>query len=113
MMIRETPERRGPGNLFSGRLVKTVLANEVAETIQISRKDASGIIEVIFNSMCRALQRGERVELRGFGVFGIRKRGGRAGRNPKTGTPIAVPAKKVVFFALSRSFQRDLNRING
>jgi integration host factor subunit beta len=92
-------------------LGKSGLAEEVAATIEIRLHDAARIVDVILDSMVRALQSGDRIEIRGFGTFGIRKRGPRAGRNPKTGDPIAVPAKRVAFFALSRRLGKDLNRI--
>lgn len=58
--------------------------------MKMTRVEAAGIVDLVFDSIVRALNRGERVELRGFGVFGLRDRGARNGRNPKTGAPVAV-----------------------
>jgi nucleoid DNA-binding protein len=99
----EKADERGP-------LAKSELADSVADTIGNNRIEAGRIVDVIFEGIVRALQSGERVELRGFGIFGIRDRKKRTGRNPKTGAPVAVPAKRVAFFALSRRLGKVLNR---
>ena len=52
----------------------------------------------VFNSIASSLENGRRVELRGFGSFGLKERGERAGRNPKTGESVAVEAKRVMYF---------------
>ena len=92
-----------------GRLGKPELVETVAEAIDIDRTEADRIVEALFDSIVRALNRGE-VQIRGFGSFGVRERSARIGRNPKTGTPVAVPPKRVAFFALSKRFLKDFNR---
>jgi integration host factor subunit beta len=111
MMSTENTEEDEAGKYQPGCLVKSELAEAVAESTEINRNEAAHIVDVIFDSMMRALNRGERVELRGFGIFGIRQRKSRTGRNPKTGVPVAVPAKRVVFFALSRTLGKTLNPV--
>ena len=91
---------------MNGRLTKPALVDTVARAVEISRDEAADIVEVIFAAIVRGLNRGERVQIRGFGSFGVRKRGARAGRNPKTGVPVVVPAKRVAFFRMSKT-QRD------
>ena len=110
-MNPDNPEEDERRTYPPGCLVKSELAEAVAASLVISLRDARCIVDVTFDSIRRALQSGDRVELRGFGIFGIRERRGRNGRNPKTGDPVAVPAKKVVFFALSRRLAKILNRI--
>jgi integration host factor subunit beta len=56
------------------------------------------IVETVFNSIISALHRGDKVELRGYGSIRTRERGPRRGRNPKTGAPVDVPAKRVPYF---------------
>jgi len=62
-------------NVIPGRLGKTDLVEAVVAAADIDRTEAAGIVKVIFEGMVRALQSGDRVELRGFGIFGIRKSG--------------------------------------
>jgi integration host factor subunit beta len=110
-MRPENPEWEEAGVYQPGRLAKSGLAEAVAESIEINLGDAGRIVDVIFDSIVQALQSGDRVELRGLGVFGIRERRERRARNPKTGDAVAVPAKRVVFFALSRRLAKTLNRV--
>lgn len=100
------------GAHYPGRrcVIKLELAQVVADTIEIDRREAIIIVDVIFDSIVQALRSGDRVELRGFGSFGVRERNSRTGRNPKTGAAVAVPAKRVAFFAASKSLLKDLNR---
>ena len=65
------------------------------------------IVETIFDSVIRALQGGDKIEIRGFGSFRIRQRNPRIGRNPKTGERVEVPAKRVPYFKPSKEL-RDL-----
>ncbi len=106
----ENPEEKGADTHQPGCLVKSELTEAVAEDIEIHRHEATAIVDVIFDSIVRALNRGERVQLRGFGSFGVRKRNKRTGRNPKTGVAVAVPAKRVAFFKMSKSLIDDLNK---
>jgi integration host factor subunit beta len=107
-MNSELPEEDGEHQ--PGRSAKSELVDAVANAIDIESTEAARIVDVIFSSIVRALQSGDRVELRGFGVFGVRERNSRTGRNPKTGAAVAVPAKRVAFFAASKSLLKDLNR---
>ena len=85
MMNTENPEEEEASTHQPGRLVKSELAEVVAQSIEIGSNEAAQIVEAIFDCIARALQSGDRFELRGFGIFGIRERQGRTGRNPKTG----------------------------
>ncbi len=60
----------------------------------IYQKDATKIVNVFFDTITKALSKNERVELRGFGVFDVKKRKARIARNPKNGAAVAVPEKK-------------------
>lgn len=79
-------------------MTKAELVEEVARAAELNKRDAEVIVETVFDSIIGALHRGEKVELRGFGSFRTRERGPRIGRNPKTGEPVAVPAKRVPYF---------------
>jgi integration host factor subunit beta len=79
-------------------MTKAELVEEVARAAELNKRDAEVIVETVFDSIITALHRGEKVELRGFGSFRTRERGPRRGRNPKTGEPVDVPAKRVPYF---------------
>jgi len=79
-------------------MTKAELVEEVARAAELNKRDAEVIVETVFDSIISALHRGEKVELRGFGSFRTRERGPRRGRNPKTGEPVDVPAKRVPYF---------------
>jgi len=79
-------------------MTKAELVEEVARAAELNRRDAEVIVETVFDSIIGALHKGEKVELRGFGSFRTRERGPRRGRNPKTGEPVDVPAKRVPYF---------------
>ena len=79
-------------------MTKAELVEEVARAAELAKRDAEVIVETVFDSIIGALHKGEKVELRGFGSFRTRERGPRRGRNPKTGEPVDVPAKRVPYF---------------
>jgi integration host factor subunit beta len=79
-------------------MTKAELVEEVARAAELNKRDAEVIVETVFGSIIGALHKGEKVELRGFGSFRTRERGPRRGRNPKTGEPVDVPAKRVPYF---------------
>ena len=76
------------------------------------KKDASKIVNVFFDTISEAISRGERVELRGFGVFDVKVREARMARNPKNGWAVAVPAKKVPFFRMGKDMKDRINKKN-
>ena len=76
----------------------------------IYQKDATKIVNVFFNTIAKALSKNERVELRGFGVFDVKKREARIARNPKNGDAVAVPAKNVAFFRMGKGMKDRLNK---
>jgi integration host factor subunit beta len=90
-------------------LTKHQLVVEISRVLELPLKEAHGILDAILESMVRALQSGDKVEIRGFGSFNTRLRGGRIGRNPKTGAKVAVPAKRILYFALSKDLKTLLN----
>ena len=76
------------------------------------KKDASKIVNVFFDTISEAISKGERVELRGFGVFDVKVREARIARNPKNGEAIAVPSKKVPFFRMGKDMKDRINKNN-
>ena len=79
-------------------MTKAELVEEVARAAELTKKDSEVIVEEVFKNIIQALNRGEKIELRGFGSFRVRQRDARRGRNPKTGDPVDIPAKRVPYF---------------
>lgn len=79
-------------------MVRAELASQVANNLGVSKKTASLVVNAVFDNIAQALAQGDKVELRGFGSFTVRRRDARQGRNPRTGELVRVPAKKVPFF---------------
>lgn len=78
---------------------KTELINQVAETSELSKKDASKAVDAVFESITNTLKNGDKVQLIGFGNFEVRERAARKGRNPQTGAEIEIAASKVPAFS--------------
>jgi integration host factor subunit beta len=90
-------------------LTKADLIEEVLRITELPRKESETIVETIFDSIIGSLQKGEKIEIRGFGSFRTRDRRGRIGRNPKTGEKVEVPAKKIPFFKPSKELKDFVN----
>ncbi len=88
-------------------MTKAELIEEVSRVVEMTRKDSEEIVETIFDSIVGSLHRGEKIEIRGFGSFRTRQRQPRVGRNPKTGTRVEVPSKRIPYFKPSKEL-RDL-----
>jgi integration host factor subunit beta len=93
------------------RLTKAKLIEEISRLLDLNRKDAWVIVESIFDSIIHAIDRGDKVEIRGFGTFRTRPRRARIGRNPKSGAPVEVPAKRIPFFKASKELQELIQKI--
>src|ERR1700752_4549705 len=91
------------------KMTKAELVEEVARAAELNKRDAEVIVETVFDSIIGALHKGEKVELRGFGSFRTRERGPRRGRNPKTGEPVDVPAKRVPYFKPGKELKELIN----
>jgi integration host factor subunit beta len=79
------------------------------ENPALKAREVEKVVDVIFDEIAAALERGNRVELRGFGAFSVRTRGARTGRNPRTGESVAVDAKRVPFFKAGKDLRARLN----
>lgn len=77
---------------------------------QLTKSDVEASVTVILDSIAMALTRGDRVEIRGFGVFGLNYRPPRLGRNPKTGEKVAVPEKYAPHFKVGRELRERVNK---
>ena len=94
-------------------MTKAALVEEVARVADLTKKHSEVIVETVFRSIIDALQRGEKIELRGFGSFRLRRREPRKGRNPKTGDRVDVPSKRVPYFKPGKELKDLINRVPG
>lgn len=90
-------------------MTKAELVDEVSRHSELSKKDSEIIVQTVLDSIVDSLKSGEKVELRGFGSFRLRKRASRYGRNPKTGDKVYVPAKKVPYFKPGKELKDLIN----
>ena len=86
-------------------MTKTDLVSAVAERAGMTQKDAAAAVDAVIAGIQGALAVGEKVSLVGFGVFSVRKRKARTGRNPQTGKPLKIKAKKVPAFSPGKSLK--------
>ncbi|NOX20741.1 MAG: integration host factor subunit beta [Nitrospirae bacterium] len=91
-------------------MTRSELIEKVAEQIEgYTLKQTEIIVETFFDAIKDALSRGEKVELRGFGNFRLKKRQARKARNPKTGESVDVPEKSVIYFKPGKELRELLN----
>jgi integration host factor subunit beta len=90
-------------------MTKADLVERVANAAELTKKDAETLVEVVFECIIGSLNRGEKIELRGFGSFRVRSRNSRRGRNPKTGASVDVPAKRVPYFKPGKELKELVN----
>ena len=87
-----------------------LIAKLAANNPALYHRDIERLVSTILNEISGALERGDRVELRGFGAFSVRHRKSRIGRNPRTGTSVQVSEKRVPFFKMGKGMRERLNR---
>lgn len=83
-------------------LTRADLCEAVHETVGLSRQDCAGLVERTLDLIAGALEDGKQVKLSGFGVFQVRAKRARMGRNPKTGEPAAIEPRRVIGFRASQ-----------
>ena len=89
---------------------KTEMTSAIAQASGVSKKDSEKVLNAIVEIMTQELAKGERVQLSGFGIFEVRDREARTGRNPITGETVQIPATKVPAFKASKNLK---DRIKG
>ncbi|HEX2113912.1 MAG TPA: integration host factor subunit beta [Alphaproteobacteria bacterium] len=91
-------------------MTKSELILRLAElNPHLYQRDVERIVSTIFDEIAGALSRGDRVELRGFGAFSVKRRGARTGRNPRTGAAVDVAEKFIPFFKTGKELREKLN----
>ena len=86
-------------------MIKLDIVNEVVNRTGITKTKAEMAVETVFEAMKKALEQGDRIELRGFGVFNVKPRKTGVGRNPRTGEEVAIPPGKAVRFKPGKELQ--------
>lgn len=97
--------RRAGGKVIKSELVQRL----AAKNPHLYQRDLEKIVNAILNEITEALARGDRVELRGFGAFSVKRRDARSGRNPRTGAAVDVTEKAVPFFKTGKEMRERLN----
>ena len=90
-------------------VTKAHLVDQIADSTELNKQDCEKIVHSLFAAITKALQAGERIEIRGFGTFKVKDKAARQARNPRTGETISVPAKKVAAFKPSNEIGEVLN----
>ena len=91
-------------------IVKSKLLKQLSENYpNFLKKDLDKFTNIIFNEIKNALRRGDRVELRGFGIFSTNIQKARISRNPKTGEKVNTPEKKTIHFKMAKDLFKKLN----
>lgn len=88
---------------------KGELVDAVAKDAKITKAEAQAAVDSVVTNITKALKKGKKVTLVGFGTFATSKRSAREGRNPQTGKPIKIPAKKVAKFAPGKALKDAIN----
>ena len=97
-----------PGGI--GPVIRSELIQKIAdENPHLYQRDVERIVNTIFDEITSAMSKGDRVELRGFGAFSVKKRDSRIGRNPRTGETVPVAEKHVPFFKTGKLLRDRLN----
>ncbi|MDH5798306.1 MAG: integration host factor subunit beta [Paracoccaceae bacterium] len=91
-------------------MIRSELIQKIAdENPHLYQRDVERIVNTIFEEIIESMARGDRVELRGFGAFSVKKRDARVGRNPRTGDSVDVDEKHVPFFKTGKLLRDRLN----
>jgi integration host factor subunit beta len=106
----EDDGHEGEEDTAAGVMTKAELVDEVARVVQLTKKQAEMIVNIVFDSIVDSLRSGQKIELRGFGSFRLRSRKSRTGRNPKTGEKVEVPSKKIPYFKPGKELKELINK---
>src|SRR5215208_296162 len=100
-------------NAINGTVTKSELIERISEKLKLPNGKAEQIVNCVFDSMVKALQEGEGIEIRGFGSFTVREYKAYEGRNPRTGEPVHVKPKRLPFFKVGKELRERVNAGTG
>ncbi len=110
-IVLENAKRENSVEVSGENMIRSELVQKlVDENPHLYQRDVEKIVNTIFDEIVEAMAAGDRVELRGFGAFSVKKREARTGRNPRTGEAVAVAEKHVPFFKTGKLLRERLNR---
>ena len=89
-------------------MTKAQLVAKLAEAAGVSRKQSDDILNSLIDTVVKSVKKGESVKIPGLGIFRLRKMKARMGRNPQTGEPIKIPARKKVGFSVAKTFKETV-----
>ncbi|OGQ04060.1 MAG: integration host factor subunit beta [Deltaproteobacteria bacterium RIFCSPLOWO2_01_44_7] len=89
---------------------KSELVEKVSQKVNLTKKKAEDVVNLIFDAMVQAMVRGDRVEIRGLGSFVVKTYGAYRGRNPRTGQSIQVKPKKLPFFKVGKELKKRVDQ---
>jgi integration host factor subunit beta len=91
-------------------MTKSELIDAVAQRTKITKSRAEQVVNCVFDSMTQAMEQSEGIEIRGFGSFSVREYPPYSGRNPRTGKPVHVAAKRLPFFKVGKELKELVNQ---
>jgi integration host factor subunit beta len=94
-------------------MTKSELIARLMQTNELDQRGVASVVDAVFDEITAALRRGDRVELRGFGALGVKRRAPGIGRNPKTGEAINLSEKYYAYFRAGKEMRRRLNPVSG
>src|SRR5689334_21547860 len=94
----------------AGVMTKAELVDEVARVVQLTKKQAETIVNIVFDAIVDSLRAGQKIELRGFGSFRLSSRKSRTGRNTKNGEKVEVPSKKIPYCKPGKELKELINK---
>ncbi|MBI2841282.1 MAG: integration host factor subunit beta [Acidobacteria bacterium] len=87
-------------------MTKMQLIEQLSKKMEVNHAEAEGIVDAFFQAIVDALKKEDKVELRGFGSFRVKKRAARMARNPRTGAAVPVPEKVIPYFKASKELKQ-------
>jgi len=100
-----TPQKRNGANMTKSELIERLCMRYP----QLRSQDVEETVKLIIEKICQSLEKGDRVEIRGFGSFSLHYREARTGRNPKTGESVEVPAKSIPYFRAGKELRERVD----
>jgi integration host factor subunit alpha len=91
-------------------VTRAQLSEAVYQEVGLSRNESSQLVETVLNEIGERLVAGETVKISSFGSFSVRQKGGRVGRNPKTGQEVTIEPRRVLVFRPSHVLKEEINR---
>lgn len=93
-----------------GTVTRAQLSEAVYQEVGLSRNESAHLVEAILEQVCNELVSGKMVKISSFGSFAVREKGGRVGRNPKTGEEVPIAPRRVLVFRPSHVLKERINR---